>query len=232
MEDRVADVLAQRAALDSGAGPGILLSLLFHAGFAALAIWAALHHPPPQLAGVLTIRFAPMTPATKPVQPVPQLRESAPEIEQPRPANPVPVPEKNTAPPSPFGQSAKKAAEAPPRPAPAPARPVSPEAAIAIGSAGVTGLEGGDFPYTIYIDNMKRLIGARWYRPDVSGGALTTVYFVIDRDGSIRDARTETPSGTGVFDRAALRAILETSPLPPLPFAYSGSFLGVHLTFR
>ena len=28
------------------------------------------------------------------------------------------------------------------------------------------------------------------------------------------------------------RAVLETSPLPPLPFAYSGTFLGVHLTFK
>jgi TonB family protein len=58
------------------------------------------------------------------------------------------------------------------------------------------------------------------------------VYFAIDRDGTIRDAKIETPSGDGTFDRAALRAVLESSPLPPLPFGYAGTYLGVHLTFR
>jgi len=58
------------------------------------------------------------------------------------------------------------------------------------------------------------------------------VYFAIDRDGSIRDARVESASGNGLYDRAALRAILESSPLPPLPFGYNGTYLGVHLKFR
>jgi TonB family protein len=103
---------------------------------------------------------------------------------------------------------------------------------VPIGGAGVVGLEGGDFPYTIYIERMKTLIGSHWLRPQISGGVATTVYFRIDRDGTIGDVRTETSSGNGTFDRAALRAIMETSPLPPLPFAYNGTFLGVHLTFR
>jgi TonB family protein len=92
-------------------------------------------------------------------------------------------------------------------------------------------LEGGDFPYTIYIERMKTLIGSRWLRPQVGVGAVV-VYFAIDRDGTIRDAKIETPSGDGTFDRAALRAVLESSPLPPLPFGYAGTYLGVHLTFR
>ena len=95
----------------------------------------------------------------------------------------------------------------------------------------MTGIEG-DFPYTIYIDRMKTLIGQRWLRPQVSGGIVATVSFVIDRDGTIRDAKNEIPSGNGTFDRAALRAVLEASPLPPLPFGYNGTYLGVHLKFR
>ena len=43
---------------------------------------------------------------------------------------------------------------------------------------------------------------------------------------------TLSTSGNGTFDRAALRAVMEASPLPPLPFAYNGTFLGVHLTFK
>ena len=66
----------------------------------------------------------------------------------------------------------------------------------------------------------------------MKGGTSVIIYFAVDRDGSIRDARIETPSGNSFYDRAAYRAVLETSPLPPLPFAYSGTFLGVHLTFK
>jgi outer membrane biosynthesis protein TonB len=32
-------------------------------------------------------------------------------------------------------------------------------------------------------------------------------------------------------DRAALRAVVSSSPLPPLPTEYGGSQLGVHLKF-
>ena len=79
---------------------------------------------------------------------------------------------------------------------------------------------------------MKTLIGQRWLRPQGVSGVTATVSFVIDRDGTIRDAKNEILSGNGTFDRAALRAVLEASPLPPLPFGYNGTFLGVHLTFR
>ena len=149
-------------------------------------------------------------------------------IEQPKsPPKTVPF--------SPFGKSTKKGSETPPpKPKPIPVAPQPAAAApeIPIGGAAVTALEGGDFPYTIYIDRMKTLIGTRWFRPQSAAGPTTTVYFVIDRDGSIRDAKTETASGNGTFDRAALRAVLESSPLPPLPFGYNGTYLGVHLTFR
>ena len=86
-------------------------------------------------------------------------------------------------------------------------------------------------PYTLYIDRMTTMIGQRWFRPQ-SGNVTTVVYFVIDRDGTIRDSKTEVSSGNSTFDRGALRAVLETSPLPPLPFGYAGSYLGVHLTFK
>ena len=147
--------------------------------------------------------------------------------------------EPKTVPLSPFGQSTKKGSEKPPAPTPhappatpAPVPGVASGIDIPIGAAGVTGLEGGDFPYTIYIDRMKSLIGQRWLRPQVGSGTMATVSFVIDRDGTIRDAKNEISSGNGTFDRAALRAVLEASPLPPLPFAYNGTYLGVHLTFR
>ncbi|HXH90113.1 MAG TPA: energy transducer TonB, partial [Thermoanaerobaculia bacterium] len=103
---------------------------------------------------------------------------------------------------------------------------------IPLGATGVTGLDA-DFPYTIYIDRMKSLIGQHYLRPGAArAGTIGTVFFTVDRDGKIRDARSEISSGDSTFDRAALRAVLEASPLPPLPFGYNGTYLGVHLTFR
>jgi TonB family protein len=101
-----------------------------------------------------------------------------------------------------------------------------------VGAAGVTGLEGGSFPYAMYIDRMTTKIGSNWFRPPMNSEALTVVYFVIERNGAIRDARVERSSGNRMFDRAAYRAVVESSPLPPLPIQYTGSYLGVHLTFH
>lgn len=101
-----------------------------------------------------------------------------------------------------------------------------------VGSAGVTGLEGGDFPYDVYIDRMTTRIGGNWFRPGSAGDMITRVHFIIERDGRIRDAKIEESSGNRTFDRAALRAVIESSPLPPLPGQYSGRYLGVYLTFH
>lgn len=246
MEDRVADVLAQRAALGGGPAAGIAMSVVAHAAIAAAAIYAAMHQPAPEIVNTLTIKLAPMSSASAaPAVPVKKatpavIREPQPKLETP-PVVPAATaaPTKNTAPPSPFGRSNKKAADVAPQPATPATQPLSnsgtPTAAvpdIAPGTSGVTGLEGGDFPYTIYIENMKRLIGTHWFRPPVANGTGLTMYFIIDRDGSIRDVKLETASGNASFDRAAQRAILESSPLPPLPFNYNGTWLGVHLTFK
>lgn len=245
MHDRVAEVLAERERLGRGAGAGVAVSVLLHATLTAAAVYAAMHARPPQTVSTLDIRFAPMhAPSAAPVMPAaapasppaqPKLKIPAPAAEAPKPLTPAKV-EPKTVPLSPFGKSTRKGSEAAPAPA-----PVAPPAAAAkpgistdvpVGGSGVTALEGGDFPYTIYIDRMKLLIGQHWPRPPQATGVTATIYFVIDRDGTIRDAKVETSSGSGTFDRAALRAVLDQQQLPPLPFAYNGTFLGVHLTFR
>ncbi|PYQ61587.1 MAG: hypothetical protein DMF58_04315 [Acidobacteria bacterium] len=233
MDDHVGDILAQRAKLENGAGVAIFFSVLLHAAVTAIAGWTAWHHASSEPTSVMMIRFA------QP-QAVAEMRGGPPSpaaiAAEDRGAPPQPKPkpiEKKTAPPSPFGKSTKKPAEPPPPPAtrnPPPAAPASQE--VPVGGSAVTGLEGGDFPYTLYIERMKTLIGSHWLRPQVGDLTSGTVYFTIDRDGSIRDARVETLSGNGLYDRAALRAVLETSPLPPLPFGYNGTYLGVHLKFR
>lgn len=253
MRDGVADVLAQRVSLDRGPGLGIVLSLLLHGGLIALAIYAATHATAPQAARMVSIEFAkmpgpPAAPVTqrKPVAPKPV---EAPKIEEPKPktdpkiTEPKPVaattpakPEKNTVPLSPFGRSTKKGSETPavakPAAAPPAAAPGTTTAEVPIGGSGVTGLEGGDFPYTLYLQGMHRRIGMNWFRPQVPAGTATVIYFRIQRDGTISEVKIETSSGNGTFDRAALSAVRSSSPLNPLPFAYVGTYLGVHLIFR
>ncbi|MEA2237952.1 MAG: periplasmic protein TonB [Thermoanaerobaculia bacterium] len=244
MHDRVAELLAERARIGGGAGGGIALSVLLHGSIAAAVIYAAMHASVPQQVSTLNIQFAQVAspqPVTAPTPP-PAAAPVAPKLKIPEPVAEAPKPiakaEPKTVPFSNFGKSAKKGSEKPPAPVPH-AAPPTPAPAIGIasnidiptGATGVTGLDA-DFPYTIYIERMKSLIGQRWLRPQVGNGTVATVSFTIDRDGAIRDAKGEISSGNGTFDRAALRAVLEASPLPPLPYGYNGTYLGVHLTFR
>jgi TonB family protein len=245
MRDRVADVLAQRARLDRGTSAGVIASIALHVALGGAVVYSAMHDDPPTPAAMVSIQLAKMPAMQTPAAPrraearpaLPKIEEPKPVIEEPKPLIEKPVtkpPEKNTVPTSPFGQSTKKGSEAPAAP-PAtsnqpPATSTAPE--VAIGGSGVTGLEGGDFPYALYIQGMHRKIGGQWFRPQIAPGATVIVYFRILRDGTIAEAKVETPSGNPTFDRAALSAVRSASPLNPLPFAYSGNYLGVHLTFR
>jgi TonB family protein len=244
VHDPVAEILHQRSALTGASAPPVVLSAILHALLIGGGVIVARLHPMVNAAAVMTIRFAspPLPAAQSFVEPAALPAAKAPPIEQPLTA-PVkgvspPKPDSHAVPLSSFGRSTKRGEEKPGQPpAAAPPSTVKSSAAAqpalpAVGTTGVTSLEGGDFPYTLYIDRMRTLIGTKWFRPAVKGDLVTRIYFVIDRDGTIHDARVESESGNGTFDRAALRAILEASPLPPLPFGYSGTYLGVRLIFH
>lgn len=252
MRDRVAEVLAQRAALDRGTGAGVAVSLFLHAALATAVVYSALHASPPEAATVVNIQFAKMPPVQQRAEArrstSPKIEEpkiETPKIEEPKPEPPKPAPkppEKNTVPLSPFGRSTKKGSETPAPPPPQttsdPSTPLSagqqpataPE--VPAGASGITGIEGGDFPYTLYIQGMHRKIGNAWFRPPSARDVTVVIAFRILRDGTIQDAQVVTPSGNSTFDRAALSAVRSASPLNPLPFAYSGNYLGVQMTFR
>ena len=253
MQDRVADVLAQRAALDRGPAAGVAISIVRHCALFGGGVYAAMHASPPEAVKMVTIEFASMPAVQSPATSKPAARKvEAPKLEDPKPViqEPAPVvaeapppklPEKNTAPMSPFGRSTKKGSEAPAVPitsAPSLAgepgmAPTSTAPAVPIGGSGVTGLEGGNFTDTLYIRGMHQTIGNLWTRPQSPpDGTGVTIYFRIARDGKITDARVERSSGNRTFDRAALSAVVSASPLRRLPPSYVGTYLGVQLTFR
>ena len=104
------------------------------------------------------------------------------------------------------------------------------------GAGGKTGigslkLDQADFEYPFYIGQMADRIGMNW-NPTHAAPTSPVVHFVIQKDGTITDPRIVTSSGLPWIDRAAQRAVMESSPLPPLPAEYVGPHLGIQVVFE
>ena len=82
-----------------------------------------------------------------------------------------------------------------------------------------------------YIVLMVEKIRSNWNsQAEVPGHVF--VKYTIQRDGTIGNAEIETSSGFTALDINALRAVVGTRQLPPLPAAYPNPTLGVHLVFE
>jgi TonB family protein len=92
-------------------------------------------------------------------------------------------------------------------------------------------LDVGDFCCPDYIATMVVRIRQAWQQNQGTTGQ-TLVKFTIQRDGRLTDASIETPSGNSTLDLAALRAVMSTRTLPPLPDAFPNPTLTVHLNFQ
>ena len=107
-------------------------------------------------------------------------------------------------------------------------------AAGAGGTAGIGGfkIDQADFKYPIYIDRMVAIMSMNWFKPAQVVQTNPVVHFQIQRDGTITDVSLVTPSGLPFVDRAAMRAVYASSPLPPLPAEFSGPHLGIQVVFE
>jgi TonB family protein len=92
-------------------------------------------------------------------------------------------------------------------------------------------LDVADFCCPDYIVLMMERIRSAWNRNQGAIGVVT-VKFTVQRNGAIANASVETGSGSAPLDLAALRAVVMTKTLPPLPDPYPNSTLGVHLSFK
>jgi protein TonB len=99
------------------------------------------------------------------------------------------------------------------------------------GPGSGSSLDVGDFCCPDYIALMIERIRSAWNRNQGAIG-LVKIKFTIQRNGSIANAAIENGSGSAVLDAAALRAVLATRTLPPLPDQYPNATLGVHLQFE
>lgn len=98
-------------------------------------------------------------------------------------------------------------------------------------STGHMVLDTEEFPFHYYLTTMKRKIAANWSVPGAGQARYCVVHFRVSGNGSIDAPSIETPSGNFLFDQAALRAVVQASPLPPLPPGFPDDYLGVHFSF-
>ncbi len=89
----------------------------------------------------------------------------------------------------------------------------------------------GDFCCPEYLATMITRIRAAWNQ-DQGARGTSLIRFTIQRNGQISDATIFKPSGTVTLDTAALRAVLTTRTLPPLPEAYPNPTLTMRLSFE
>lgn len=108
-----------------------------------------------------------------------------------------------------------------------------------VNAAGGGGLNfgEGDFGerFGWYVDAVRNRVSSNWLLSTISPALLTAprVYaqFDILRDGTITNVEITESSGVAEVDRSALRAVLASNPLAPLPPGYSGSKVTVEFYF-
>ena len=98
------------------------------------------------------------------------------------------------------------------------------------GGAGMAYTELGDFCCPEYLTTMVQLVQRNWQQNQGVDGTVQ-VRFRIRRDGLIEDIQVEQQS-TPFLNLAAQRAVVATKQLPPLPAAFTGDRLTVHLVFQ
>ncbi len=89
----------------------------------------------------------------------------------------------------------------------------------------------GDFCCPEYLGIMTERIRTNW-NPVAEVAGVVIVKYTIQRDGAIVDSSIERSSGYSALDFNALRAVLGTRQLPPLPGAFPNPSLTVHLNFQ
>ena len=98
---------------------------------------------------------------------------------------------------------------------------------------GALSLDVSDFPYAWYLRQILQKVQGEWQRQNRASepDKKPLVFVEIQRDGSIRMPKIEQSSGNSLYDQAALRAIVQASPFPPLPQDWSKPSLRVMFRF-
>jgi periplasmic protein TonB len=232
-------------------GPAVALAALLHAGALLGLLASTLAHPihaaAPRFVAVRLLQAGAIRPPAPVAAAEPAPPASAPKPKIEKPVEEAPKPSKNAVllpakeskkrPTPPLVSHPGKAttpAVSLPSTGDEPTGAASAEAAGAGGAAGIgrLKLDQTDFKFPVYIERLVLIISMNWFKPTQSVQTSPVVHFQIERDGTIIDPQLVTSSGLPFVDRAALRAVIASSPLPPLPAEYGGPRLGIQVVFE
>jgi periplasmic protein TonB len=248
--DAVGDLLAQRQDDRFSWGGATLLALFLHgavlAGFLLSTISKPAQYARPRSVAVRLLQAgsirvsAPVKPAPEPPAAVEKPKIEKPPEEAPPPPSSkavlLPAKEDKKKKPTPPPVSRPGKAEGPAVSLPSAGDESATSSGPAPGAGGTAGVGGlkidqADFNYPYYIERLALIIGMNWFKPTQTVTTNPVVHFQILKDGTIADARIVVSSGLPYVDRAALRAVLASSPLPPLPAEYGRSDIGIQVVF-
>jgi protein TonB len=172
-----------------------------------------------------------------------------PPEEKPAPTPPKPAPPKDK--PAPVAPKPPKPAKTAPAPAPKPPpteseREPAPQTAAPVAPApGETPSTGSDvatiktpglaFPYPEYLRNIVTQVYQRWDRASAKQSNFAEISFLILRDGSVRDIRFVTRSGSFAFDidaQGAIEAAGNARAFGELPDGWEADVLPVSFYFK
>jgi TonB family protein len=256
----VSDVLRDRMQQPSGLQRMLTLSIGVHAAFAAAIIFApggllqSKRNPPvvmtislggggvgPENGGMTTMGGRPIQQVKPPDEPPKREAVRPPAAAKPEMTMPLPKARATKTPPSPAvkdsaesrGRTPTKGDKITPGSTPADTGVRGQGFGLSTGGGAGSGssLDVKDFCCPEYITTMVVRIRAAWNQNQGATGQ-TLVKFTIQRDGSIRNAEVENSAGSPLLDNAALRAVLQTRTLPPLPDPFPNPTLTVHLNFQ
>jgi TonB family protein len=98
------------------------------------------------------------------------------------------------------------------------------------GGAGQAYTDYADFCCPEYLNTMVQIVQRNWQQRQGQDG-IVQLKFIIHRNGSLTDIEVE-KQASPLLGLAAQRAIVTTRQLPPLPAAFTGERLTVHLIFQ
>ncbi len=214
-----------------GVAAGMVGTLVVHLGAVVWLLVAVT--PQADLPPVYAVELVAAPRPVRQARPAPEAVERP--AEQPPPTAPTtpepakPKPEPTPSPPAPQPEQR----EPPPRAA-APVEPAPGETPSTGTDAATVKTPGLTFPYPEYLRNIVAQVYRRWDRPRGKAGLQAEIFFLIARDGSVREMRFINQSGNFSFDlsaQGAIEAAGNANAFGPLPDGFENDVLPVSFFF-
>ncbi len=219
--------LAEQRSKPVGLTVGFLWTACVHAGGAVLLMAAARPQPLPPPVYAVELVAAPRVasqrrrPPEATPRPVEQPKAAPPKPQTERAPDPDPVPE--------------HVVPAEPAPETAPSEQALPDETPSTGTAPASvETPGLVFKYPQYLENIVAQVYRRWDRPRTNARLKAEIFFIILRDGTIREIRFITRSGNFTFDlgaQGAIEAAANAGAFGRLPDGFEEDVLPVSFFF-